>query len=270
MTSGQHRRRLRQPVRIRSRIRLLRDGPSTTAGIDPIAIGDNNRGVFEWEGWSFADRAFWSFAARAMQNSFTKASGPFAIADSDEFADLGGTNPADPPGTGDVTQPMSTVLKTPSINIAGMPAGQLVDAVRFVLAPGRNGPAGDHHGRLRQRPGRRAALGFDPASLKHGVDAGGVPNLNETVLCSSTTRPARRRRRLSFKYLNGSNNWFWAFDNIQIGALVPEPGSIALAALAAVGLASTSRRASASLDRCGLSPLLVDNLKCCPLPPRAG
>ena len=74
------------------------------SGIDPIAIGDNNRGVFEWEGWSFADRDFWSFAAQGDATSFTKASGPFAIADSDEFADLGGTNPADPAGTGDVTQ----------------------------------------------------------------------------------------------------------------------------------------------------------------------
>jgi hypothetical protein len=74
-------------------------GWSIATDIDPIAVGNNNRGVYEWEGWSFADRDFWSFAAQGDAASFTKASGPFAIADSDEFADLGGTDPADPAGT---------------------------------------------------------------------------------------------------------------------------------------------------------------------------
>lgn len=206
------------------------------SGINPIAIGDNNRGVFEWEGWTFANREFWSFSAQGDANSFTKASGPFAIADSDEFADFGGTNAADPPGTGDVTRPMSTALKTPAINIAGVGANTLF--LDFDSAWRPEGTAQSAEITVDYGSGPQVVLRWDsdPASPnQHGVDAGGAPNLNESVSIPLNNPGGATTAQLTFKYLNGSNNWFWAIDNIVVRA-IPEPGSAVLCSLAALGL----------------------------------
>jgi hypothetical protein len=212
------------------------------SGIDPIAIGDNNRGVFEWEGWSFADREFWSFSAQGDATSFTKASGPFAIADSDEFADLGGTNAADPPGTGDVTQPMSTALRSPAINIAGVGAGSLALAFDSSWRPEGTAQAAEITVDYGSGPIVVLRWDSDPASPnRHGDDASGAFNLNESVLVPLNNPAGASTARIEFKYLNGSNNWFWAVDNIVV-RVIPEPGSALLMILAICGVNIWSRR----------------------------
>jgi hypothetical protein len=214
------------------------------SAINPIAIGDNNRGVFEWEGWSFADRDFWSFSAQGDAASFTKASGPFAIADSDEFADFGGTDPADPAGTGDVTRPMSTALRSPMINIAGVGASQLM--LDFDSAWRPEGTAQSAEITVDYGSGPIVVLRWDsdPASPnQHGIDASGAFNLNESVSIPLNNPAGASTALITFKYLNGSNNWFWAVDNIVVRA-IPEPGSALLGGLAmfGVGLFGLRRR----------------------------
>ncbi len=218
------------------------------SGINPIAIGDNNRGVFEWEGWSFGTRDFWVFASQGDAASFTKASGPFAIADSDEFADFGATDPGDPAGTGDVTKPMSTVLNTPSIDISGIAANQLVLQFDSCWRPENSPQAAEITVDYGSGPQVVLHWDSDPNSPNvHGIDDGTSPTLNETVLVPLNNPDGATTAMLSFKYLNGSNNWFWAIDNIQIGtAAVPEPGCVVLGALAAMGLTMAGRRSRRS------------------------
>ena len=132
--------------------------------------------MYEWEGWSFADTPFWVFASQTDANSFTKASGPYAIADSDEFADFGATDPGDPPGTGDVTQPMSTALQTPSININGVLAGNMMLAFDSCWRP--EGTAQSAEITVDYGSGPVVVLRWDSDPLSpnhHGIDAGGRP-----------------------------------------------------------------------------------------------
>jgi hypothetical protein len=201
------------------------------SGINPAAIGDNNIGVFEWEGWSFADRDFWLFSAQGDAASFTKASGPFAIADSDEFDDLGG-------GGGSPTRPMSTALKTPTFDITGITAGTMMLAFDSSWRP--EGTAQSAEITVDYGSGPLVVLRFlrwdsDPASPnQHGTNASGAPNLNESVLIPLNNPAGATSASLTFKYLNGSNNWFWAVDNIVVTG-VPEPGTALLSILAMVG-----------------------------------
>jgi hypothetical protein len=212
------------------------------SGINPIAIGDNNRGVYEWEGWSFADRDFWSFSAQGDATSFTKASGPFAIADSDEFADFGGTSPSDPAGTGDVTRPMSTALKSPAINIAGVAPGNLVLAFDSCWRPEGTAQAAEITVDYGSGPLVVLRWDSDPASPnRHGDDASGAFNLNESVQVPLNNPAGATTASITFKYLNGSNNWFWAVDNIVVRA-IPEPGSAVLFGLAIFGVNLFARR----------------------------
>jgi hypothetical protein len=203
------------------------------SGINPAAIGDNNEGVYEWEGWNFADTAFWSFSAQGDAASFTKASGPFAIADSDEFSDLGNSA---------LNRPMSTALLSPSINITGVGAGDLMLAFDSCWRP--EGTAQSAEITVDYGSGPIVALRWDSDPMspnQHGIDAGGAFNLNESVLIPLNNPAGATSAVVTFKYLNGSNNWFWAVDNIVVSA-IPEPGSALLAGLAMFGLSLFGRR----------------------------
>jgi hypothetical protein len=197
------------------------------SGINPAAIGDNNEGVYEWEGWNFADRDFWLFAAQGDAASFTKASGPFAIADSDEFSDLGDSA---------LNRPMSTAMESPSIDISSIAAGDLM--LKFDSSWRPEGTAQSAEITVDYGSGPQVVLRWDSDPMspnQHGIDAGGAFNLNETVLIPLNNPLGATSAVLTFKYLNGSNNWFWAIDNIRVGN-IPEPGSALLASLAMVGL----------------------------------
>ena len=69
-------------------------------------------GVFEWEGWSFANKDFWiEVSGNERRSEFKKAEGTLAVADPDEWNDLG--DPANNVGF------FKTFLKTPVFNIGG-------------------------------------------------------------------------------------------------------------------------------------------------------
>ena len=74
-------------------------------------------GVFEWEGWSFADRDWWASTADDQQRSqFTNAAGTVAVADPDEWDDL---------GTPSASGTYNTFLSTGPISLAGVSANTL-------------------------------------------------------------------------------------------------------------------------------------------------
>lgn len=196
------------------------------SGINPIARGDNNRGVFEWEGWTFTTREFWQFASQTDAASFTNGTGTIAVADSDEFADFGATSASDPAGTGDVTRPMSTILKSPSINIAGVPANDLYLQFDSCWRPEDTANNQTAEITVDYGSGPVVVLHWDSNASSpdfHGIDAAGAANLNENVLIPLNNPAGATTAQLAFRYLNGSNNWFWAIDNIQVGTMTFVP-----------------------------------------------
>jgi hypothetical protein len=205
------------------------------SGIKPIAIGNNDIGVFEWEGWSFSTRDFWLFSAQGDAAQFTKGDGIFAIADSDEFDDLG-RNPLNETPNPNNTRPMDTVMVTPAINLAGVAADSLVmqfdsawlpEGAQKVLITVDYGT------------GETEVLRWESESVSpffHGNA------LNETVLVDLNNPAGATSAVVRFKYLDAGNNWFWAIDNIQIGTAIPEPSCIAMLAVACFGAVGARRR----------------------------
>lgn len=204
------------------------------AGIKAATLGDNNLGVYEWEGWSFTTKDFSVFSTQGDVGSFAKGDGVIAIADSDEFDDLG-RNPNNETPNPDYTRPMSTVLQSPAISLAGVAANTL--AVQFDSAWRWEGA---------QKAQVTVDFGSGEVPVLQWDSTEGSPNfhadnLNETVLVKLNNPAGATSAVVRFKYLDGSNNWFWAIDNVKIG-VVPEPTSLALITVAALAVSTVRRR----------------------------
>jgi hypothetical protein len=82
----------------------------------------NAEGVFEWEGWSFANKDWWAqVAGNQRRAEFTLASGNVAVADPDEWDDRG--NPDFRCGT------YNAFMTTPQISLSGITSGSLAMAL---------------------------------------------------------------------------------------------------------------------------------------------
>jgi hypothetical protein len=64
---------------------------------------------------------------------------------------------------------------------------------------------------------------------------------NETVLIPLNNPAGSSTLIVRFKYLDAGNNWYWAFDNLQIGT-VPEPASAALVGVGLLSMVAAARR----------------------------
>jgi hypothetical protein len=185
-------------------------------------LGDDNIGVFEWEGWSFATREFWNFADTQDRQLFTKGEGVIAIADGDEWDDLG-----NPDGLGE----LNTLLETGSIPLPTLAAGE-----RFALQFDSSWRAEDAQTAI-----LTADYGSGPVELlRWESDSASAffhdDNVNETVLIEFDPQGAGSVK-LAFRYI-GTDDWWWAIDNVQLG-VIPEPTSAVLAAsvlLAGLGM----------------------------------
>ena len=210
------------------------------SGTDAATLGDNDEGVYEWEGWSFADRDFWLFADQQDRELFTKADGVLAIADGDEWTDLGDNR----------VDPLDTLLTTPSIDLTAVGPDGLV-RVQFDYS-------------WRPEPGQDA---FVTATLSDGtivnvlslegsedingdnvtifgsgaisgliVPDGDQVNASLDLLFDPGTATSMV---LDFSYVGG-NNWWFAVDNVNVTA-VPEPATALMLGMALVGFAARRR-----------------------------
>ncbi|MFB3786137.1 MAG: hypothetical protein ACE15F_07180 [bacterium] len=157
-------------------------------------------GVLDWRGWSFANVLAWALVAEDQRRSeFTKGKGAAAIADSDEWDDL---THADGPWVG--------YLSTPAISIAGVPANSL--NLTF-----------DSSWRPEGQQDVNITVSFDggePVEVLYWNSTEGDPNFhpdtntNETVTVTINNPGGAKSMVITFGYLYGTNNWFWAIDNI--------------------------------------------------------
>ena len=166
---------------------------------DPSMLGDNDYGVFEWEGWSFSTKEFSAASSNAQLLNFQKSTGNYAIADSDAFGPLDGT-----------LAEMVTVMKTPAINLTGIAAGAL--KLQFDSAWQTSGAQAAEI-TVNYGSGDVQVLRWESNDDNGKLHA---TNLNETVFVDLNNPTGATSAVVSFKY-NGTDNWFWALDNIKVG-----------------------------------------------------
>lgn len=195
-------------------------------------IGDPAVGVEEWEGWSFTNSDFWLFVKDSQRSQFTdpatgKASGVFAVADPDNWDNLGD---AESQGS------FNSLLETPALDISSVPAGQL--AISFDSS-------------WRDEDAQLAQLEVDFGSGWQNVftwsSDSADPNFkddapNESVFYLLNNPAGATTAKVRFGMLNATDDWWWAIDNVRIGAAVPEPTAALLACIGAIGIGLFGRR----------------------------
>lgn len=202
--------------------------PTTTPGVPGVGVADY--GVDEWQGWTFVDKDFWTVAAgqqrREEFGTVSGASGTVAVADPDEYFDLG--DPDDPTHGGY----FSSSMTSPSFNVT---AGNFY-GVGFASswrdesfdddAPGftnANNQAVEvivkyDNGTEEQitrwhSDDTDAAFPFKNDLPDELFVADGGDLFFEAPTGATTAT-------LEFRLANAGNDWWWAVDNIEVNDLI--------------------------------------------------
>ncbi len=172
-------------------------------------VGTDQDGITEWAGWSFASREWWA-ATGGDQNrtQFTKGVGTVAIADSDEWDDVGHAD-----GN------MATFLTTRAIDITGQAANTL--QLRF-----------DSSWRAENPQKANVTVSFDngPAvEILRWESSGALLHpdaTDETVTLPLGNPEGATSLKITFGYFDTRNNWWWAIDNIEVFVGEPATGDL--------------------------------------------
>jgi len=159
-------------------------------------------GVRDWRGWTFANASAWAYVAGDQRRfEFTNAKGTCAIADSDEWDDM-----AHDPGV------WESYMTTSEISVAGLAANSLTLSFDSSWRPEGN-----------QDVNIMASFdGGEGVEILYWNSLDGDQffhpdtNTNEFVTVQINNPANAKKLKLTFGYMNGSNNWFWAIDNIKL------------------------------------------------------
>ena len=208
-----------------------------TIATDPNGVGgDNNVGVLEFEGWNFMDLDFWTFADGQQREQFVNSDGVFAVADGDEWDDLGDPTNTDP-NDGPVGGLMDTKMTSNAFSVAGADPNTLVLSFDSSWRDEDDNTAiitaiydGD--------PNTAVEILRFESNNNNGFFKDDAPN--ETVVVSMQMPAGASTAELEFRYIGG-NDWWWAVDNIQVGT-IPEPATLGMSLLGALGFGMIRRR----------------------------
>lgn len=166
------------------------------------SVGIVGQGVTEWEGWAFADRDWWvDIAGDQRRSEFVSAAGTVAVADPDEWDDLG-----DPESLG----PYNALMKSGAIDIASARACSI-------------GLSFDSSWRPEDLQRVEVRVSFDSGPQRTLLDWRSEPGdqfhpdaTNERVSIDILNPPGAMTMRLEFAMLDAANDWWWAIDNIVV------------------------------------------------------
>jgi len=164
-------------------------------------VGDPDQdGVTEWAGWSFADRAWWAQIGGQNRDQFTKATGAAAIADSDEWDDIG-----------HAAGNMATYLKTKSISLQGVKANSVIlkfDSSWNPESPQKANITVAFNGgaplEVFRYESDQASASFHPVEF------------NETIALRINNPGTATNMVITYGYFETRNNWWYAIDNILV------------------------------------------------------
>ena len=164
-------------------------------------VGTDDDGVTEWAGWSFAKRTWWAETGGDQQRSqFTKGTGTSAIADSDEWDDVG-----------HAAGNMDTSLKTKSISLQGVKANSVIlkyDSSWRPETPQKATVSVSFDGGA---PIELLRYDSDPNNPSYRPD-----ETNETIALRVQNPSNAQNMQFIFRYFDTRNNWWWAIDNILV------------------------------------------------------
>ena len=174
-----------------------------------------NNGVAEWNGWSFASNGFWSVVTDNQDRQlFTYGKGTVAIADPDEWDDA----PHPTFHTNGQALYFNSFLSTRSINISGIPA----NAIYMNFDSSWRPEAQDDWGGTNNQTAVITAAydGGAPIQVMRWESVAG-PNFhtdtpNEKVSILLNNPSGKTNLVVKFGLINGANDWWWAFDNVEI------------------------------------------------------
>ncbi len=164
-------------------------------------INEAGRGVTEWKGWSFANKDWWAQVAENQGRSdFARAAGTVAIADPDEWDDIG--NPASL-GT------FNSFLRSPTINIAGLRPNSLELSFDSSFRPEGNQRA-------------TVVVSYEGAETTVLDWVATEDNkTNERITIPLNNPPGATSMIITWGLTNAVNNWWWAIDNIKVDRVGP-------------------------------------------------
>ncbi len=155
-------------------------------------------GTTEWRGWTFADPAWWASVDDQRRSDFTHASGVAAVADPDEWDDVG--NPA---SVGN----FESYLVSPGIDVSGAAGSGATFGLDFSWRP-----EGDQTGNVTV-----TFDGGEPVEILRLDTASTTDDMtNERKAIPFSIPAGAQEMVITFGMFDAGNNWFWAIDNIVV------------------------------------------------------
>ena len=193
---------------------------------------EDNNGVTEWIGWTFADRDWWVQAAGDQRRvEFTKASGGLMVADNDEWDDAmhppQATSPDDPKFQTEEDL-YNAFITTGSIPLTGAKPGTYA----FEFDSSWRPEGFDDGTEINNQTGIIEAIYSDGTTeeiIHWDSDPTGVffhdhmPNEHVTVPLTIPAGATSVKFKLS--ELHSANDWWWAVDNLALTGAKDAPGA---------------------------------------------
>jgi hypothetical protein len=180
----------------------------------------------EFQGWTFLNKDWWvSTAGGQERGTFAAGSGTVAVADPDEYDD----------GTEIDPELFNAFLSTPAISLAGILANSV--KVHF-----------DSNFRAEVTQIGVLDVSFDGGTsysnlLTYDSATRGDGELIHGPIDLSVNNPSGGSMIVRWGMTKGSNDWWWAIDNIRVsGEQVPEPSSLVLSSMIALAALRMRRR----------------------------
>lgn len=199
----------------------------TVNNINVVGIGDPLRGVEEWEGFTFVDPDWWYRAENQNRSTFTRGGGAIAVADPDEWDDIGNPDSSDAseanliPGSNlSSVIHYNTELVSPSINIAG--AAENTVKARFSSSWRPEIPqmailwvSFDGAPRQKLFHWNSDSADTDPADPQ-GDGIYKPSATNESLLVEIPNPAGATSMQLTWHMPQADNDWWWAIDNLVV------------------------------------------------------
>ena len=173
-------------------------------------------GVPEWEGWSFTNKDWWAAVAGGQgRQDFANAIGTVAVIDGDEWDDRRDPSGISPSEYGF----LEGSLFTPAIDISS-------------IAPGTGQLTFDSSWRDEDTQAAQVNVSFDGGTtyqtiLEWSSDSGSAyfhdDATNEAVVVPFTQPVGTAQAIFQFRGYNMTDDWWWAIDNVAVGAAGSSP-----------------------------------------------